>query len=213
MKNQHLQLFGTVAAMLTVVTVVAYTQGAFAITSPPVPVILSVSPNSGPTSGGTSVAVSGSNFDPSDSVSFDGIPATVVSGTSTVINVVTPSHAAGPVNVAVVSSDGVATIANGFTYIAPPPPPPVDEDTCKKGKKVTVCHLPPGNVENEHTLCLPEEAIPAHLAHGDYLGVCTDDRRDELRSDDDDDNDDGDRDSDSRKSGERDKEDRERSDD
>lgn len=208
MKNQHLQLFGTVAAMLTVVTVVAYTQGAFAVTSPPVPIILSVSPNSGPTAGGTSVAVSGSNFDPSDSVSFDGIPVTVVSGTSTVINVVTPAHTAGPVNVAVANSNGGATFNNGFTYVAPPPPPPVDENTCKKGKKVTVCHLPPGNVENEHTLCLPKEAVPAHLAHGDYLGVCTNDLRDELRGDDD-----GDRDSDSRKSGERDKEDRAQGDD
>ncbi len=210
MKNQHFQLFGTVAAMLTIVTVVAYTQGAFAITSPPVPVILSVVPNSGPTAGGTSVAVSGSNFDPSDRVSFDGIPATVVSGTSTVINVVTPAHTAGPVNVAVANSNGVVTFNNGFTYIAPPPPPPVDENTCKKGKKVAICHLPPGNVENEHTLCLPDEAIPAHLAHGDYLGVCTNDRHD---GDDGDDHNDGDRKSDSRKSGEENKKNSDRSDD
>ncbi len=196
--TQHLQLFGTVAAMLTVVTVVAYTQGAFAITSPPVPVILSVLPNSGPTAGGTSVTVSGSNFDPSDSVSFDGIAATVVSGTASQMNVVTPAHTAGPVNVVVANSNGFSTFTNGFTYVEPPAPPPVDENTCKKGKKVTVCHLPPGNVENEHTLCLPDEAIPAHLAHGDYLGVCADD---------------GDHDSDSRKNGERDKQDREHDDD
>ena len=39
-------------------------------------------------------------------------------------------------------------------------------------KKTTICHLPPGNPANEHTLCVGNPAVPAHLAHGDYLGVC-----------------------------------------
>lgn len=36
----------------------------------------------------------------------------------------------------------------------------------------TICHLPPGNPENEHTLCVGGEAVEAHLAHGDHVGAC-----------------------------------------
>src|SRR5260370_19822451 len=39
-------------------------------------------------------------------------------------------------------------------------------------KKTTICHIPPGNPANAHTLCVGNPAVPAHLGHGDYLGVC-----------------------------------------
>ncbi len=39
-------------------------------------------------------------------------------------------------------------------------------------KKTTVCHIPPGNPANEHTICVGNAAVPAHLAHGDQLGSC-----------------------------------------
>jgi hypothetical protein len=39
-------------------------------------------------------------------------------------------------------------------------------------KKTTVCHIPPGNPANEHTICVGNAAVPAHLAHGDALGSC-----------------------------------------
>jgi hypothetical protein len=39
-------------------------------------------------------------------------------------------------------------------------------------KKTTVCHIPPGNPANEHTICVGNPAVPAHLAHGDFLGSC-----------------------------------------
>lgn len=42
--------------------------------------------------------------------------------------------------------------------------------------KVLVCHIPPGNLENAHTICIAPEAVPAHLAHGDYLGPCLEDK-------------------------------------
>jgi hypothetical protein len=38
--------------------------------------------------------------------------------------------------------------------------------------KVTICHIPPGNPANEHTIVVGAPAVPAHLAHGDYLGAC-----------------------------------------
>jgi hypothetical protein len=52
--------------------------------------------------------------------------------------------------------------------------------------KVLVCHIPPGNPENRHTICVSINAVPAHLAHGDYLGPCDeakcDPRANEARS-------------------------------
>lgn len=42
----------------------------------------------------------------------------------------------------------------------------------KKDKKVTVCHIPPGNSGNRHEICVSWNAVPAHLAHGDHLGNC-----------------------------------------
>jgi hypothetical protein len=38
--------------------------------------------------------------------------------------------------------------------------------------KTTVCHIPPGNPANEHTICIGNPGVAAHLAHGDFLGSC-----------------------------------------
>lgn len=43
-----------------------------------------------------------------------------------------------------------------------------------KAHKVFVCHKPPGNPSNMHTLHVGEPAVKAHLAHGDALGACGD---------------------------------------
>jgi hypothetical protein len=40
-------------------------------------------------------------------------------------------------------------------------------------KKTTICHVPPGNPANAHTLCIGNAAVKAHLSHhDDYLGPC-----------------------------------------
>ena len=40
-------------------------------------------------------------------------------------------------------------------------------------KKTTICHIPPGNPANAHTLCVGNAAVPAHVQnHHDTLGVC-----------------------------------------
>ena len=36
----------------------------------------------------------------------------------------------------------------------------------------TICHLPPGNPGNAHTISVGAPAVSAHLAHGDTLGPC-----------------------------------------
>jgi PKD repeat protein len=38
--------------------------------------------------------------------------------------------------------------------------------------KVNICHIPPGNPDNWHTITVSENALSAHLAHGDLPGRC-----------------------------------------
>lgn len=38
--------------------------------------------------------------------------------------------------------------------------------------KVNVCHVPPGNPANFHTIVISQNALAAHLAHGDHAGSC-----------------------------------------
>ena len=39
--------------------------------------------------------------------------------------------------------------------------------------KVCLCHIPPGNPGNAHTICVGAPAVKAHLGHGDTLGECS----------------------------------------
>lgn len=41
-----------------------------------------------------------------------------------------------------------------------------------EGKKVTLCHIPPGNLDNSYTITVGIPSARAHLAHGDTLGAC-----------------------------------------
>src|SRR3972149_2208278 len=49
------------------------------------------------------------------------------------------------------------------------------------GKKINVCHFPPGNSDNAHTINISVNAVKVHLAHvGDYLGECESDQTDDT---------------------------------
>jgi hypothetical protein len=37
---------------------------------------------------------------------------------------------------------------------------------------VEICHIPPGNPANAHTIAVAPSALSAHLAHGDSMGAC-----------------------------------------
>jgi len=41
------------------------------------------------------------------------------------------------------------------------------------GNSITICHIPPGNPGNAHTITVDVASWPAHQAHGDYQGPCT----------------------------------------
>ena len=80
--------------------------------------VTSISPISGPASGGTPVTITGSNFQSGATVTFDGIAATNVAvnllGT---ITAKTPAHPAGTVSVLVTNPDGQAdTLINRFGF-------------------------------------------------------------------------------------------------
>lgn len=45
-------------------------------------------------------------------------------------------------------------------------------DQASASTKVAICHIPPGNPDNAHTINVDDNAVPAHLAHGDTLGEC-----------------------------------------
>ena len=85
-----------------------------------------INPVSGPSTGHTHVTISGSNFQAGTIVKFDTSNATniAVSGDGKTITADTPPHAAGAVNVSITNPDNqLATLTNGFTYLAPAPQP------------------------------------------------------------------------------------------
>lgn len=89
----------------------------------PAPTITSIAPNSGSLSGGTSVTITGTNFQSNAGVTFGSVAAqSVVVTSSTSITAVSPAaSAAGPVAVKVTNGDGQSATFASFTYTVPPP--------------------------------------------------------------------------------------------
>lgn len=89
---------------------------AFTYTS--APTISSLSPNSGPVTGGTTVTILGSGFASGAAVSFGGLSSTSVTCmSSSQIRVVVPSSSAGTIAVTVTNPDAQSgTLSSAFTY-------------------------------------------------------------------------------------------------
>jgi IPT/TIG domain len=101
------------------------------------PVISKLTPPFGSNAGGDAIIIDGQHLAVATSVTFDGVPGSIVSGTSTKIAVRAPAHATGPAKVAVTTAGGTGTA--DFAYVrttdpeptttttvdqsAPPPPP------------------------------------------------------------------------------------------
>ena len=82
------------------------------------PTVTGIAPPNGPTTGGTSVAITGTGFQPMATVTIGGVNATGITvNSSTSITATTGAHTAGTVNVVVQNPDSQSgTLANGFTY-------------------------------------------------------------------------------------------------
>ncbi|MCH8344312.1 MAG: hypothetical protein IH983_10020 [Planctomycetes bacterium] len=65
-----------------------------------------------------------------------------------------------PIRVALITGAAWAGLMADPAYADPP------------GGFVEICHLPPGNPANAHTIIVGAPALPAHLAHGDFAGPC-----------------------------------------
>jgi hypothetical protein len=74
----------------------------------------------------------------------------------------------------VVSVSAVQTHLDHGDTLGPCPEEPGPPDD-QYEEKVLICHIPPGNPENAHTISVSVNAVPAHLAHGDTEGPCPDD--------------------------------------
>ncbi len=95
---------------------------AFAYVDLPAPTVTAVSPAAGPLAGGTSVTVTGTNFNPGAVVRFGALAGTTVSVTPTTIVVTAPPQTAtGKVEVRVTNTDTkTAALAAAYTYQAAP---------------------------------------------------------------------------------------------
>ncbi|MEO3772206.1 IPT/TIG domain-containing protein [Micromonospora sp. B9E7] len=84
--------------------------------------VTGLTPTTGPTSGGTTVTITGTGFTGATGVTFDGAPGTgfTVNPAGTTITVVTPPNAAGPAVVRLVFPAGSAA-APTFTYVIAAP--------------------------------------------------------------------------------------------
>ncbi len=89
----------------------------FTYITPP-PKVTSITPATGTTTGGTVVAIHGSNLVSTSEVDFGTEAATTLVTTNTSVTATTPAHAAGKVSVAVTTAGGTVTKSTAFTYVA-----------------------------------------------------------------------------------------------
>jgi len=78
-------------------------------------------------------------------------------------------NASGTYTVTITDASG-CTASNSFTVTVNN----LDIRCGRLGRKVLLCHVPPGNPGNPQTICIDSSAVPAHLANhdGDCIGPC-----------------------------------------
>ena len=87
------------------------------------PKLLSITPSSGPTTGRTTVTITGTGIQTGATVLFGTVAARINSVTSTSIEAVTPAHDPGKVDVKLTNPDtGSDTLPTAFTFEGTPPP-------------------------------------------------------------------------------------------
>jgi hypothetical protein len=106
------------------------------------PTITNVSPNNGPTAGGTSITITGTNFTGATAVRFGGNAAGSFSVNSATQITATSPAGAGTVDVTVTTAGGTSAAGSGdqFTFVAPPTVSSVSPNTgsAAGGTSVTI---------------------------------------------------------------------------
>jgi len=81
--------------------------------------VTSISPSSGPYTGGTPITISGQYLSGTTAVTIGGVPVTnLVVVNSTTVTAVTPPGSVGAADVVVTGSKGTVSVAGGFTYLS-----------------------------------------------------------------------------------------------
>jgi hypothetical protein len=113
---------GTVDVSVTTPGGASATSSADKFTYVPAPAVTGVIPNSGPTAGGTSVTISGTNLSAATSVSFGSSFGAITADSATSITATAPSGGAGTVDLTVTTAGGISATASAdrFTYVTPP---------------------------------------------------------------------------------------------
>jgi IPT/TIG domain/FG-GAP-like repeat/PKD-like domain len=137
--------------------------GTFTINNP-APTLTSITPNSGPGAGGTSVTIHGTGFLPGATVLIaNAPPANVVITNSTTITAQTTPHIAESVDVFVGNTDGKgAYLFGGFTYF------------CSPDLSATITaprSVPPGSTNNQASV--PDAGPNATYTWNLYVGTIT----------------------------------------
>ena len=109
---------GTAGPATVLVTTAGGTSNAVAYTYLPAPTLTSVSPNSGTTSGGRQIVLTGTNL-AGATVTIGGRAATNLfyNAAGTQILATTPPGTAGPATVTVTTPGGSGSLPGGFTYV------------------------------------------------------------------------------------------------
>nr|WTA00834.1 IPT/TIG domain-containing protein [Streptomyces sp. NBC_00857] len=112
------------AVLVTVTTAVGTSNGVnYTYAAPPSPpTATSITPASGPASGGTAFTIAGTDLS-NAIVLFGALPATgvVVNAAGTSLTGVTPPGVPGNVTVTVITLSGTTVVPGGFTYLTPAP--------------------------------------------------------------------------------------------
>ncbi|WP_336691434.1 IPTL-CTERM sorting domain-containing protein [Delftia acidovorans] len=114
---------GTVDVTVTTVGGTSATSAADQFTYVAAPTVTSISPTAGPTAGGATVTITGTNLSGATAVTFGGTAASGVTvNSATQITATAPAQAAGTVDVRVTTMGGTSatSVADQFTYVAMP---------------------------------------------------------------------------------------------
>jgi hypothetical protein len=90
------------------------------------PTVTAITPAAGSTSGGTTVAIEGTNLREAEYVEFGGSYTPILSASEDQLTARAPAHEAGTVEVTVVGPDGATSAASPsdhYQYVSPAPPP------------------------------------------------------------------------------------------
>lgn len=93
-----------------------------------------------------------------------------VAGNSNLCNMQTPpTFGSCPVTYQATDYSGL------YSQYANNPDTTLDSTQTNANEQITICHIPPGNPDNPQTLQISQDALQAHLDHGDSIGACSTD--------------------------------------